>query len=61
MHCFVPVTFGPDGEIDSIVLGMNYITSEPPGRLVGVIHADGQEACDAWCDANQDEIERLFA
>lgn len=62
-HCFVPVELGPDGEVESIVFGMNYLSSDPPngGRFVGVIHADGQEAVDAWCEANQEEVDRLAA
>lgn len=48
---FIPV----EGELGSgketYVVGMNYISTEPPddGNLVGIIHEDGQEAVDAFC------------
>lgn len=61
IHCFVPVTFDDAGEVESLVLGMNYISRDPPSRgvFVGVVHLDGDEACDKWCRENGEELERL--
>ena len=63
LHCFVPIRYAPDGSVESIVIGLNYLSPDPPerGRFVGIIHEDGQEACDAWVEANTDEYERLRA
>ena len=47
--CFVP--YEPP---DTIVFGMNYISDESPGELVGIIHNDGQEAAEQWEKDNPD-------
>ena len=54
VHCFVPVEFDEHGEVETIVIGMNYLTSLDggPRPIVGIIHSDGDEAVEAWCDAN---------
>lgn len=54
LHCFCPV------EGDDIVTGMNLLTDVPPGPLVGVIHADGQEAVEAWCEEHADMVDRIY-
>lgn len=63
LYCFCPVETDEGGEITSIVVGLNYLSTSPPdrGRFIGVVHADGQEACDAWCASHQDVIDRLVA
>ena len=40
--CFVPY----DGE--TLVLGMNVISSKCPGNLVGILHTGGQDAANEW-------------
>ena len=50
MACFVPIE--KDG---SLVLGMNMI-GRCPGKLVGVVHLDGQEAVERWIAENPDWI-----
>lgn len=63
IHCFIPVELDEGGEIASFVVGFNYISTDPPARcerLLGVIHSEGQEACDRWCAANESEVQRLF-
>jgi len=51
MLCFCPYN---DGDI---LIGMGvYSSSLPSGRLVGVIHSDGNEAADAWYESNKDLV-----
>jgi len=61
LWCFCPVTLDDDGHVTSIVTGMNFLSDSPPGRFIGVVHENGQEACDAWCEAHRDVIDRLIA
>jgi len=46
--CFVPY----DQEDNLIYYGMNVIANKCPGRLIGVIHPDGQEFVDNWVKEN---------
>lgn len=61
--CFCPVERATNGEVENIVTGMNYLSDAPPndGKLIGVVHADGQPAVEAWCEANKALLDRLFA
>lgn len=43
---FVPYDNG------TLVLGMNVMSERCPGKLVGVVHMDGQEAAERWCTEN---------
>lgn len=63
LHCFVPITFDANGEVESLVVGMNYVSPDPPerGRFLGIVHMDGQDAVDEWVSANTGEYERLRA
>ena len=54
MYCFCPVD--TDG---SIVIGLNMLTDRCPGQLVGVIHADGDEAAAQWAEQRMELLERL--
>ena len=54
--CFCPIeNAGTDEE--SIVFGFSHLGDKCPGKLVGVVHEDGQEAVEAWCAENHDRIE----
>ena len=61
--CFVPVEHFDDPEKRAFVVGMNYLTSpegfSDRGKLVGIIHADGQEAIDKWVEDHPDLMKRL--
>lgn len=61
LHCFCPVVLDEEGIVESIVVGLNFISTDPPkgGRLVGIVHMDGNDAVNAWCDQNRDELDRL--
>ena len=51
MLCFCPYVCG------DIIIGMGvYSTELPSGKLVGVIHGDGNEAADAWYENNKDIV-----
>ena len=47
-----PPVFVPYEDDGSIVFGMNIMTSECPGNLIGVIHTEGQEAVEKWLSEN---------
>ena len=62
MFTFCPV----EGDINSeytVVTGMNYLSDEPPEgcKVVAIIHADGQEAVEAFCEKYATELETLRA
>jgi hypothetical protein len=57
---FVPVEIDDAGRVEAIVWGMTYITDTPPGKLIGVVHQNGQDAVEAWCAENPDYIKRYF-
>jgi hypothetical protein len=61
VFCFCPVQGDLAGE-HQIVFGMNVICDRPPhGRkLAGIIHADGQEACDRWVEENKAQLATLL-
>ena len=56
-----PYLFCPIQSDGTIVTGMNVVTDKPPGRFVGIVHADGQEAVEAWCEAHPEAVEQLSA
>lgn len=51
--CFVPYE---DGEI---IEGFSVIQQKSPGKLVGVIHVEGQEAVETWVEENPNWRERF--
>ena len=57
--CFCPVEM-KDGEVTSILTGLNFISDRPPNgmRCIGAVHDAGQEAVEAWCEANREAYER---
>lgn len=59
--CFCPVNYDEEGNVESIMTGLSYLSDRPPdgARFVGVVHMDGQEACDKWCAENEETINRL--
>jgi len=61
-YCFIPVEFDEAGEVKAFVIGMNYISTEPPDGtyFIGVIHEDGQDATDAWCAERDEFLQDLF-
>lgn len=58
--CFCPVELTDEGEIKSIVTGLNVIGTPPEGRVIAIVHADGQEAVDEFCEAYKDELTVVF-
>ncbi len=58
--CFCPVELDEDGEISSIITGMNYLSDTPPGdaEVIAVVHADGQDAVDAFYADRKADIDK---
>lgn len=63
MFCFCPVELDEDGEIVSIVTGLNYISQKPPrdGKLIAIVHEDGQDAVEAFCEQHADLLAAISA
>ena len=61
--CFCPVELDEDGNISSIVTGVNFLSDEPPhgAEVIAVFHADGQEAADAFYADRKEEIDKARA
>lgn len=57
--CFCPIEGDIDGEF-SVVIGMNVLGAPPSGKIVAVVHEDGQEAADAFYEEHKEEIEKLL-
>jgi len=58
--CFCPVECDEDGDISSVITGMNLIADMPTeGDVIAVIHADGNEAVERFCDEHSDIMDRL--
>jgi hypothetical protein len=53
--------FVPIGDDDSLILGINLMAEWPPGHFAGVIHADGQDAVDSFCDEHLVELAEMLA
>lgn len=57
--CFCPIDGDLDGE-HSIVIGINVLGGPPPGaKVIAVVHAEGQEAADAFYEKHKTEIDAL--
>ena len=54
-----PFLFCPIEEDQTIIFGMNFMGLKPPGKLVGVIHKDGQDAVMEWVDKHQNLLEGM--
>lgn len=57
MFNFCPIEGDIDGEF-CVVTGMNYLSASPPAGLefVAVIHPDGQEAAERFCEEHRDAL-----
>ena len=62
-YCFIPIIFDESGNVESLVVGVNYISTEPPegGYFVGVVHENGQKATDTWCAEHEEFLQDLAA
>jgi len=56
LRCWVPLE-----EDGTLVLGMNYISDLPPEscKHIAVFHPGGQDACEAWCEEHNDELNAM--
>ncbi len=60
LFCFCPAeayetedTF----EITGIVTGMNMLSDTPPGRLIAIVHEDGQQAVERFAEQHKRALE----
>jgi len=60
--CYVPIERAGE-PAEKLVLGMNMINDpdNPPGRVVAIIHLDGNAAVQKWCDDNPAILARVKA
>lgn len=54
-----PLAFCPMDNDGGIVVGLTVLANVPPGRMVAVYHADGQQQVDQWMERHPDVLERL--
>lgn len=56
--CFCPIEGDLDGEY-AIVTGLSIFTDKVPhdGKCVAIVHDDGQEAVEAWCERNAEWLD----
>jgi hypothetical protein len=47
------LTFCPIEEDGTVITGLAVIASEPPGRMIGIFHADGHDQVERWCADNR--------
>ena len=61
LACFCPVELDADGNIASVIVGMNYLSDAPPagGKLIAIVHDEGQDAVEAFCSANSAFLDAL--
>ncbi len=58
---FDPPAFVPyERETGNIIVGLNVMSNECPGRLVGIWHSDGHSSAEQWCVEHPDWIEFYF-
>lgn len=60
LFCFCPIEGDVDGDF-TVVTGMNYLSTQPPkgSKLIAIIHPDGQDAVNEFCEENKGALDRL--
>jgi hypothetical protein len=62
MFTFCPIEGYSDiAEDYKLVVGMNYMSDRPPkwGKLVAIVHRDGQQAVEDFCETYAEQLEAL--
>jgi hypothetical protein len=59
MFCFCPVELNNKGEITRVITGLTYLGTVPKGKIVAIVHEDGQGAVEAFCSQFEDELAEL--
>jgi hypothetical protein len=49
-----------DKETESVITGMNYISDKCPGKLLGIVHMNGEEAVEKWIKDNPELVKKYF-
>jgi len=62
LFTFCPIEGDIEGEY-TVITGLNVVSSAPPkwGKVVAIVHADGQEAVESFCEENARYLEALRA
>lgn len=55
-----PMCFCPLNDEGIVVIGITVLADYPLGKFVGVIHEDGQEAVEKFCEEHKDLIDKLL-
>lgn len=59
LFTFCPIEGDINGEFQ-VVTGMNFIGGKPDGmKIVAIVHPDGQEAVERFCEQNRDALDEL--
>jgi hypothetical protein len=58
LFCFCPIDGDIHGEF-TVITGMNFLGAVPPDKmkLVAIVHPDGQEAVERFCEQYAAELE----
>jgi len=48
----VPAFVPYERDTDSVIIGLTMLSDKCPGKIIGVIHCDGQEAVESWVEAH---------
>lgn len=59
VFCFCPIEGDLASDDWQIVTGVNVASDHPPGKLVAIVHQDGQEAVDEFCKTHAAAIEKM--
>ena len=54
--CFCPIEGDIYGEF-SVITGMNFIGVRSPGKLVAIVHEEGQAAVEKFCEDFAEELQ----
>lgn len=54
-----PLAFCPIEEDGSVIVGLTFLGSTPPGTMVAVYHADGQDAVESWMESHPEVLAQL--
>jgi len=54
-----PVFIPYEKNTDTYVTGLNVLAERCPGKLVGIVHFDGQEYLDLWLEKNPNAFEKF--
>ncbi|HET9819608.1 MAG TPA: hypothetical protein VFP92_10625 [Rhodanobacteraceae bacterium] len=60
-HGHEPMAFCPIEDNGTIIIGLTMISGKCPGRFVGIVHFDGDDAANAWLAEHSAIVDELAA